>query len=73
MNKRIINKDYIAVIKEENNLLNYEEIEIPYPRNLVEQIENIGKNEKCTILDVQALFLRHFSNFGSSWRFICFS
>lgn len=60
MNKRIINKDYIAVIKEENNLLKYEEIGIPYPRNLVEQIENIGKNEQCTILDVQAAFLMHF-------------
>lgn len=60
MNKRIINKDYIAVIKEENKLLKYEEFEIPYPRNLVEKIENIGKNEKCTILDVQAPFLIHF-------------
>ena len=58
---RTINKDFIGVIKEEENgLLKYEEIDIPYPKELIEGIEAICQRDDTTIMDVQELYWKYF-------------
>ncbi len=60
---RTINKDFIGVIKEkENGLLKYEEIDIPYPKELIEGIEAICQRDDTTIMDVQELYWKYFPN-----------
>ena len=59
--KRTINKDFIGVIKEEENgLLKYEEIDIPYPKELIEGIEAICQRDDTTIMDIQELYWKYF-------------
>ncbi len=57
---RIINKDYIGIIKKEDDFLKYEEFEIKYPWELIETIKNMGEDVNNTIIDVQNFFLKHF-------------
>ena len=58
---RTINKDFIGVIKEEENgLLKYEEIDIPYPKELIEGIEAICQRDDTTIMDIQELYWKYF-------------
>lgn len=64
-NKRIINRDFIGIVLENNNLLSYEEIDIDYPKDLIDQITEIKNDDNCTILDVQKLFFAHYQAFRS--------
>ena len=60
---RTINRDFIGVIKEEKKgLLKYEEIAIPYPKELIEGIEAICQKDDTTIMDVQELYWKYFPN-----------
>ncbi len=52
---RIVNRHYIGVIREVNCRLKYEEVDIPQEDILIEEIEEMKKNDNYTILDVQAL------------------
>lgn len=58
--KRIINRDFIGIIKDEGGRFKYDEIEIHYPRELVMAIEAMSKDDSCTIMDVQKLFLKYY-------------
>ena len=59
-NKRIINRDFIGVIKDEGGRFEYDEVEIHYPRELVAAIEAMSKDDDCTIMDVQGIFLKYY-------------
>lgn len=54
--KRIINRHYIGVVREVNDHLNYEEVEIPQDDNLICEIDAMKENDNCTLLDVQQRF-----------------
>lgn len=53
--QRIVNRHYVGVIREVNNRLKYEEVDIPQEDILIGEIEAMKENENRTILDVQAL------------------
>jgi hypothetical protein len=59
-NKRVVNRDFISVIKDDGDRLRYEEVIIPYPRELVVAIEAMSKDESCTVIDIQELFLKYY-------------
>lgn len=59
-NKRVVNRDFISVIKNDGDRLRYEEVIIPYPRELVVAIEAMSKDESCTVMDIQELFLKYY-------------
>ena len=52
---RIINKDYIGVVKDENGLLKYYEIDIPQDA-LITEIDEMINNDDLSVLDVQEKF-----------------
>lgn len=54
--KKIINRDYIGVVKEVNDRLKYVEIEIPHDDILIEEIEAMKDNDNRTLMDVQQRF-----------------
>ena len=68
-NKRIINRDFIGVIKDEGGRFKYDEVEIHYPRELVAAIEAMSKDDDCTIMDVQGIFLKYYPKQTINERF----
>lgn len=58
--ERIVNRHYISIIREVNNYLKYEEVDIPQEDILIGEIETMKKNENHTILDVQALLTKFY-------------
>lgn len=54
---RIINKDYVSVIKEENEHLNYYEIDIPQDNDLITILDEMQKDDALTVLDMQKRFI----------------
>ena len=56
--EKIINKDYIGVIREKNGVLCYCEVDIPQEDALIKEIDAIKKNDNRTLLDVQQRFVR---------------
>ncbi len=56
--EKIINKDYIGVIREKNGVLYYCEEDIPQEDALIKEIDAIKKNDNRTLLDVQQRFIR---------------
>ena len=58
--KRVINRDYIGVVVEECGLLQYKEIDINYPRELVAEMTAMEKDEQSTIIDAQRLFWKYY-------------
>lgn len=54
--KRTINRDFIGVVKEVNDHLKYEEVDIPQETILIEEIEGMKENNNRTLMDVQQLF-----------------
>lgn len=55
---RIINKDYIGVIRERNGVLYYCEVAIPQEDVLITEIDAMKKNDNRTLMDVQQRFVR---------------
>ena len=51
---RSINVDYIAVIRQDGNLVKYEQIDIPKPEGLLSDLEGILNDPDGTILDLQS-------------------
>ena len=51
---RRINIDYIAIIRQDGNLVKYEQIDIPKPEGLLSDLEAILNNPDGTILDLQS-------------------
>ena len=51
---RRINIDYIAVIRQDGNLVKYEQIDIPKPEGLLSDLEGILNNPDGTILELQS-------------------
>lgn len=58
--ERIVNRHYISIIREVNNYLKYEEVDIPQEDILIGEIEAMKKNENHTILDIQALLTKFY-------------
>ena len=58
--KKIINKDYIGVIKERNGVLCYCEVVIPQEDVLITEIDAMKKNDNRTLMDVQQRFVRSY-------------
>ena len=56
--QRIINRDYIGVIKEIDSSLRYIEVEIPQDDFLLEEIEAVKLNDNHSLMDVQHLFTK---------------
>lgn len=56
--EKIINKDYIGVIREKNGVLCYCEVAIPQEDVLIKEIDAIKGNDNRTLLDVQQRFVR---------------
>lgn len=54
--KRIINRHYIGVVREVNDRLKYEEVEIPQDDILICEIDAMKENDNRTLLDVQQRF-----------------
>lgn len=54
---RIINKDYIGVVKEENGLLKYYEVDIPQEDALIKELDEMINNDDLSVLDVQEKFI----------------
>lgn len=54
--KRIINRHYIGVVREVNDYLKYEEVDIPQEDILIGEIEAMKENDNRTLLDVQQRF-----------------
>lgn len=61
MQEKIINKDFIGVIVEENGNYHCKETVIPYPSELVDKLSAMRKDDKCSIIDVQNLFYTYYS------------
>ena len=59
--RKIINRDFIGAVIEENGQLLYKEYDISYPRELVEKLTAMEKDEQSTIIDAQNLFLKYYS------------
>ena len=55
--KRIVNRHYIGVVREDNNYLRYEEIDIPQEDILIGEIEAMKENDNRTLIDVQQRFI----------------
>lgn len=56
--EKIINKDYIGVIREKNGLLCYCEVTIPQEDVLITEIDAMKRNDNRTLMDVQQRFVR---------------
>ncbi len=54
---RIINKDYIGVVKEENGYLKYYEVDIPQDDAIINEIDEMIDNDELSVLDVQKKFI----------------
>lgn len=53
---RIINKDFIGVLRKMGELLYYSEVDIPQEDALIEEIDNMMDDDSLTLLDVQEKF-----------------
>lgn len=54
--ERIINRHYIGVVREVDDYLIYEKVDIPQEDILIGKIEAMKKNENRTLLDIQDVF-----------------
>lgn len=73
INERIINRDYIGVVREIDGFLKYEEVEISQSDAFIEEIDSMKENNSYSLLDVQQRFLQEypresFSPDGVSFR-----
>lgn len=55
--ERIVNKDYIGVIRERNGVLCYCEVTIPQEDVLITEIDAMKRNDNRTLMDVQQRFV----------------
>ena len=53
---RIINKDFIGVLRKMGELLYYSEVDIPQEDALIEEIDNMMDDDSLTLLDIQEKF-----------------
>lgn len=56
--EKIINKDYVGVIREKNGVLYYCEVAIPQEDVLITEIDAMKINDNRTLMDVQQRFVR---------------
>ena len=55
--KRVVNCHYIGVVREVNDYLRYEEIDIPQEDILIGEIDAMKENDNRTLMDVQDRFI----------------
>ena len=58
--ERIANRHYVGVVREINDKLVYEEVDIPNDEILIGEIEAMKENNNRTLLDVQSLFMEFY-------------
>lgn len=58
--ERIINRDYIGVIKEVDGRLKYVEVDIPQNYTIIEKIEELKKDNSRNLLDVMQMFVKYY-------------
>lgn len=58
--ERIVNRHYIGVVKEIDNHLKYEEIDIPQEDILIGEIDAMKENDNRTLMDIQQRFITEY-------------
>jgi len=69
-NQRIINRDYIGFIIEENGEYQYKEINIPYPHDIIDALTDMKDDDNLSIMDVQDLFYQYYPKDKQEYKYI---